>query len=106
MSAPAATGIRPPPQRGVSSGLRLSGEGRAHKKGAAQMAVIKVIELVGSSPASWEDAARNALKEAADTVRSIRGLDVINQTATVRDGAISEYRTNVRISFVVEDVND
>ena len=68
------------------------------------MAVIKVIELVGSSPSGWEDAARNALKEAAETVRSVRGLDVINQTATVKDGAIAEYRTNVRISFVVEDV--
>ena len=70
------------------------------------MAVIKVIELVGSSSTGWDDAARNALKEAADTVRSIRGLDVINQTATIKDGAISEYRSNVRISFVVEDVRD
>ena len=70
------------------------------------MAVIKVIELVGSSPSGWEDAARNALKEAAGTVRSIRGLDVINQTATIKDGAIAEYRSNVRISFVVEDVRD
>ncbi len=70
------------------------------------MAVIKVIELVGSSAKGWEDAAKNAVQEAANTVRSIRGLDVINQTATVKDGAISEYRSNVRISFVVEDVRD
>ena len=70
------------------------------------MAVIKVIELVGSSQTGWEDAARNALKEASETVRSIRGLDVINQTATVKDGVIADYRTNVRISFVVEDVRD
>ncbi len=70
------------------------------------MAVIKVVELVGSSSAGWDDAARNALKEASETIRSIRGLDVINQTATVKDGAISEYRANIRISFVVEDVRD
>jgi flavin-binding protein dodecin len=70
------------------------------------MAVIKVVELVGSSSAGWDDAARNALKEASETIRSIRGLDVINQTATVKDGAVSEYRTNIRISFVVEDVRD
>lgn len=70
------------------------------------MAVIKVVELVGSSPTGWDDAARNALKEASETIRSIRGLDVINQTATVEDGAVSEYRTNIRISFVVEDVRD
>ena len=70
------------------------------------MAVIKVIELVGGSATGWEDAARNAVEEASETIRSIRGLDVINQTATVKDGAIAEYRTNVRISFVVEDVRD
>lgn len=70
------------------------------------MAVIKVVELVGSSSTGWDDAAGNALKEAAETIRSIRGLDVINQTATVKDGAISEYRSNIRISFVVEDVRD
>ncbi len=70
------------------------------------MAVIKVIELVGSSSESWDDAARNALKEASETIRSIRGLDVINHTATVKDGAITDYRTNIRISFVVEDVRD
>lgn len=70
------------------------------------MAVIKVIELVGTSPTSWEDAARNAIKEASETVRDISGLKMINQTATVKDGAITEYRTNVKISFVVADVRD
>ncbi len=70
------------------------------------MAVIKVIELVGTSSTGWDDAARNAVKEASETIRSLRGLDVINQTATVKDGTISEYRCNVRVSFVVEDVRD
>jgi len=68
------------------------------------MAVVKVIELVGSSPTSWEDAARNAVAEAAKTVRNISGLDVINQTAVVKDGHITEYRANVKITFVVEEV--
>ena len=45
-------------------------------------------------------------KEAAGPVRSIRGLNVINQTATIKDGAIAECRTNVRIPFVVEDIRD
>ncbi len=70
------------------------------------MAVIKVIELVGTSSTGWDDAARNAVKEASETIRSLRGLDVLNQTALVKDGAISEYRCNVRVSFVVEDVRD
>ena len=68
------------------------------------MSVIKVIELVGSSSTGWDDAARNAVKEAAESVRSIRGLDVVGQTAIIKDGEIVEYRCNVRLSFVVEDV--
>lgn len=68
------------------------------------MAVIKVVELVGVSPTSWEDAATNAVSEAAKTVRNISGLDVMNQTATVDDGNITEYRANIKVSFVVEEV--
>ena len=70
------------------------------------MAVIKVVELVGISPTSWEDAAKNAVDEAAETVRDIGGLDVMNQTAIVNDGVITEYRANVKISFIVESVRD
>jgi len=70
------------------------------------MAVIKVVELVGISPTSWEDAAKNAVDEAADTLRDIRGLDMMNQTAIVKDGVITEFRANVKISFVVEEVRD
>ena len=68
------------------------------------MSVIKVVELVGISPTSWEDAAKNAVDEAGKTVRDIGGLDVMNQTAIVKDGVITEYRANVKISFVVEEV--
>lgn len=68
------------------------------------MAVIKVVELVGVSPTSWEDAATNAVSEAAKTVRNISGLDVMNQTAIVKDGNITEYRANIKISFLVEEV--
>ncbi len=70
------------------------------------MSVIKVVELVGTSPTSWEDAAGNAVKEASETVRDIGGLDVMNQTAIVKNGVITEYRANVKISFVVENVRD
>lgn len=68
------------------------------------MAVIKVIELVGTSPTSWEDAARNVVAEAAKTVRNITGVNVIGQTAVVKDGDITEYRANVKVAFVVEEV--
>jgi hypothetical protein len=68
------------------------------------MTVVKVIELVGNSPKSWDDAANNALEEAAKTLRNIGGMHVINQTAIVKDGEITEYRSNVKISFAVEEV--
>jgi len=71
-----------------------------------RMAAIKIIELVGISSTSWEDAAQNAVEEVAKTVRNIGGLDVINQTAIVKSDEITEYRANVKISFVVEDVRD
>ena len=66
------------------------------------MSVIKVVELVGISPDSWEDAARSAVEEAAKTIRDISGLDVMNQTAIVKDGVITEYRANIKVCFVVE----
>lgn len=70
------------------------------------MSVIKVLELVGISNSGWEDAARNAVDEASKTVHDISGLKVINQTATVKKGTITEYRTNVKISFVVKGEMD
>jgi len=66
------------------------------------MTVVKVIELIGSSTVSWEDAVENAVKEAAKTVRNIVGVDVVGFTAKVKDGDIIEYRANVKIAFVVE----
>jgi len=66
------------------------------------MTVVKVIELIGSSKNSWEEAARNAVKEAAKTVRHIVGVDVVGFTAKVKDGDIIEYRANVKIAFIVE----
>lgn len=70
------------------------------------MAIVKLIELMGTSPNSWEDAARSAVAEAAETVRDITGLHVVGQTATVKDGEIVEYRVNVKIAFLVESVRD
>jgi flavin-binding protein dodecin len=64
--------------------------------------VAKVIELIGSSPKGWDDAAANAVKEAAKTVRNIRGVYLKECTAKVENNKIVEYRSNVKISFVVD----
>ncbi len=66
------------------------------------MPVIKVIEVLGVSDKSWEDAATQALKGATNTVRNVSGLEIISQTAKVKDGAISEYHSNCKVAFRVE----
>ncbi|MEE8232457.1 MAG: dodecin family protein [Thermoplasmata archaeon] len=62
----------------------------------------KVIELVGSSSESFDDAVRNAVAEAAKTVKNISGVDVQGMTAKVEGGRLSEFRANVKIAFAVE----
>ena len=66
------------------------------------MAVIKTIDLVGVSSESWRDAAHQALAEAAKTIRGIESMDILGTSAVVADGSISEYHTQVRISFRIE----
>ena len=66
------------------------------------MATIKVIEIIGASPSGWEDAAKNALAEAAKTVQNIKGVDVTGWTAKVENNKIAEYHTSVKIAFTVD----
>lgn len=67
------------------------------------MAVLKVIEVMASSPNSWEDAAAQAVAEASKTLKGIRSVYVKEQSAVVADNKISEYRVNLKISFTVEN---
>ena len=65
--------------------------------------VVSVIELVGSSPASFSDAVRNAVKTASQTVRNIRGVEVLSSSADVGpDGELSLYKVNCKIAFLLE----
>jgi dodecin len=66
--------------------------------------VAKVIELVGSSDKSWQDAAQVALDEAKKTIHGITGVEVGDMTAKVdpTTGNITEYHTAVKIAFGVE----
>lgn len=70
------------------------------------MAVIKIIELIGSSPVSWSEAAQNAVTEAARTIKNIKGVHVKRCTAKVKDNKIVEYNADVKISFVVDRTID
>ena len=66
--------------------------------------VAKIIEIVGSSNTSWQDAAQVALNEAKKTIHGITGVEVGDMTAKVdpNSGNITEYHTVVKIAFRVE----
>jgi flavin-binding protein dodecin len=66
------------------------------------MPVINTIELEGVSEDSWGEAAREALREAAKTIRGIQKLEVLSTSTGVRDNKIVEYRTQIRLFFVIE----
>ena len=66
------------------------------------MAVVKIVELIGSSPNDWEDATKNALAEAAKTIKNIKSVYVKRCNAKVENNKIVEYRAVVKIAFVVE----
>jgi flavin-binding protein dodecin len=66
------------------------------------MSVVKIIELIGTSPDGWNEAVQNAVTEAAKTVKNIKGVHVKRCTAKVKDNKIVEYNANVKIAFIVE----
>lgn len=73
----------------------------ARKKKAAD-SVYKIIELVGTSQKSWEDAARNAVETAAGSVRNLRVAEITKQDLTVEDGGVMLFRVRMTMSFKYE----
>ncbi len=65
------------------------------------MAVLKVIEVMADSKKSWEDATANAVKRTAKSVDNVRGAHVQSQSVVVKNGKVTAYRVNVKISFEV-----
>ncbi|NKI30603.1 dodecin family protein [Croceivirga thetidis] len=66
------------------------------------MAVLKVIEILANSSKSWEDATDNAVQQASKSLKNIRSVYVNEQSATIKDGKVDEYRVNVKITFEVD----
>ena len=66
------------------------------------MGVVIIRELVGTSPKSWSDAARQAVATAARTVRNIREVEVVESSARVENGEIVEYRVELKLHFEYE----
>ena len=66
------------------------------------MSVYSVIELIGTSTTSWEDAARTAVERAAETLRELRVAQVVEQDLVITDGKVEAYRTKLNVSFKYE----
>jgi flavin-binding protein dodecin len=67
-----------------------------------RMSVYRVTEVIGTSPESWEAAARDAVETAAKTIRDVRIAEATRFDVTVADGKVSEYRVRLDISFKYE----
>lgn len=66
------------------------------------MAVLKVIEILANSEKSWEDATKKAVKHASKSVNNIRSVYVQDQSASVTDGEVTDFRVNLKITFEVK----
>ena len=61
--------------------------------------VYKVVEVIGTSTKSWDDAAKNAVNTAAGTLRDLRIAEIVKLDMTVKDGKVHAYRARVALSF-------
>ncbi len=66
------------------------------------MAVARVTKITSSSTESFQDAVDQGLSRASETLRGITGLEVMSQKAKVENGAITEYRATIEVTFVLE----
>ena len=67
------------------------------------MAIARVTEITSSSTTSFEDAVQQGIKRAGKTLRNIKSAWIQEQTVKVENGEISEYRVNMKITFILDD---
>ena len=72
------------------------------KNPATTESVYRLVEVIGTSKQSWEDAAKNAVETAARTLRDLRIAEVVKMDMKVENGKVSEYSTRVLLSFKYE----
>ena len=68
------------------------------------MAAVKIIELIGTSSSSSDDAVQQALKEAQRSLRNIKAVDVVS--TGLRGENLNEWRAHVRVAFLIERVSE
>jgi len=68
--------------------------------------VYKVVELIGTSTESWENAAKAAVERASETLRDLRIAEVAEQDVQLKDGKVELYRAKLKLSFKYEASNE
>jgi dodecin len=84
------------------STAKLDARGRPAVTEECLMSVYKVIEVIGSSSTSWEDAAAEAVRTAAATIRDLRVAEVVKQDMHLDEAGAITYRTKLQLSFKYE----
>lgn len=67
------------------------------------MSVAKVTEIIAQSPESFDDAVRNGIERACRTLKNVQTAWVQNQTVTIENNKVTEYRVNLKVTFVLDD---
>jgi dodecin len=85
-------------------GKRADAKDRPARKGGRAMveSVYKVVEIIGTSPESWEKAARAAVETASKSLRDLRIAEVVEQDVVISGGKVEAYRTKLKLSFKYE----
>ena len=87
--------------RAIPDSYKINEETKMAKKSAkaSAEAVYKIVEVIGSSTKSWEDAARSAVEAAAKTLRDLRIAEITKLDMKIDDGKVVAYRARVSLSF-------
>jgi dodecin len=72
------------------------------KQGESAESIYKIVEVIGTSTKSWDDAAKNAVETAAGTLRDLRIAEIVKLDMKVEDGKVQAYRARVALSFKYE----
>jgi flavin-binding protein dodecin len=68
--------------------------------------IYKIIQLVGSSPTSVEDAVQNAVERASKTLKNLRWFEVMETRGHIENGKVSHYQVTLKVGFTLDDTID
>ena len=68
----------------------------------SEKGAVKVVEIIGVSEESWEDAAKQAVAKAGESIQGMTGVEAVSFTARIKDGEIASYTTTCKIAFGVK----